>query len=563
MLDHLTASLTAALDRACRASGFDDYMPGQMIGHFVRQVVPVSLEGDRFRLDQFYQWVRQEYSVPDSAFGRAFNQFGPEAARMGVTVIEPEGFDPGFGETIRNWLIGTVEGNAEQAAAAAAAPVIPIAPLAPEPVILPPDYELPAEPVHYWVPVTDDSAPLAEPAPEEMLPPAIEVVPEEAVTYGVPVEEPAAAAPEAPIEEIAVPLDDSAIVADPDAEALPALVIEPAAGMAEVSPSASADELERLRTEVAEQLRRELWPAVYDEVRAMALGEVRPAVEAELRERMEPELRPEIERVLRAELREQLFADLHEEVTAEIRAAEHAPIAAEIRGRIEAEVREQLRRELWDEVRNEVRDDLRSVMRPALEAEIRQEIEESRPEPEPPPAEAAPAAETGAPDPRGLGLGADDQLFIIRRLRERMAPELREQFARELNALATTLRERESEAERQRRMSHPDFCREQVRLYFFSDQPALWERVKSSVDPNRWQSLAAELATGKFDRDKLERARPAIREALIIKAEIETELGAAPPRGTARPKVLADALAGADRTLDFALERLGATIRGI
>lgn len=561
MLDHLVASLTAALDRACRAAGFDDYMPGPMIGHFVRQVVPVSLEGERFRLNQFYQWVRQEYSVPDSAFGRAFNQFGPEAARMGVTVIEPEGFDPGFGETIRSWLIGAVDGNPEQVAAAAAAPLIPIAPLSPEPLVAPPDYELPAEPVHYGVPVADDSAVTAGPAIEEISSARIEDVPEEAVTYGEPVAEPAAVAPEAPVEEIAVPIDDSAIVADSD-EALPALVIEPATTVAaEPPPIAPADELKRLRAEVAEELRRELWPAVYDEVRALVLGEVRPAVEAELRERMENELRPEIERVLRAELREQLFSDLHEEVTAEIRAAEHAPIATEVRGRIEAEVREQLRRELWDEVREEVREDLRSVMRPALEAEIRQELEESRPAP--PPAEAAPAAETGAPDPRGLGLGADDQLFIIRRLRERLAPELREQFARELESLAATLRERESEAERRRRMSEPEFCREQVRLHFFPDQPALWERVKNSVDPARWQGLAVELASGKFDRDKLERARPAVREALIVKAEIETELGAAPPRGAARPKVLADALAGADRTLDFTLERLGATIRGI
>ena len=550
MPDLRVPELTAALDRAVRAAGFDDYMPAAMIGHFVRQVTPSSLEGNRFLLNQFYQWVRQEYSIPDSAFGRAFNQFGPEAARMGVTAVEPPGFDPGFGETIRSWLIGTVDGDSEQVAAASLAPHIPIAETPALVEVLPVDYELPMEPVQYGVPADEPEVVFGQPVTDETAAGA----------------EPVEAAAEVAPEEIPAPIDDSAIVADTD-EALPALRIdEPAAPVpAAYSPQ---EELQALRAQVAEELRRELWPAVYEEVRSLVAGEVRPALEAEVRDRLTAELRPELERTLTSNMRDELYARVREEVTGELRASEHAPIASEVRDRIEESVREELRRELWNEVREEVKEDMRTVMGPAIEGEVRREagVPASGIELETTddlPTDVPPPAAADAADQRGLGLGADDQLLIIRRLRERLAPALREQFARELTDLAASLRQKESEQERERRLSDPEYCREQVRLYFFPDQPALWERVKPMVDPARWRELVRGLSRGDYNRDRLARSRPVVREALILKAEIESEMGSAPPRGVTRPRALAEALAGADRALDFALDSLSETINGI
>lgn len=586
-MDPRIPELIAALDRACRAAGFEDFMPSAMIGHFVRQVTPSSLEGNQFVLNQFYQWVRQEYSIPDSAFGRAFNLFGPDIARLGVTAIEPTNFDPGFGETIRSWLIGTMDGNEAEAAAAAAAPHIPISEIE-QTEVMPPDYELPLdpaavapddfsppaetaapadEPVTYGVPVDEPEGPVEvigsepiEPAPAEETAEGVaepEPLPAEAYVTEAEAEATAAGPADGEVEEVPVPIDDSAIVADP-AEALPA----PAEAAPEAGYCSPEEELAALRAQVAVELRRELWPVVYEEVKVLVAGEVRPALEEEVRARLTAELRPMVERELAESIRAELYAELHEKVTAELRAAEHAPVAAEVRARIEDTVREELRRELWETVRAEVKEDLSSVMQPGPVATVVDEDFTLPPAPAPA-ALASATAPCGEADERGLGLGADDQLLIIRRLRERLAPALREQFARELTALAHSLREQESEKERERRMSDPEWCREQVRQYFFPDQPALWERVKPHVDPKRWGDLVRALSRGNYDADRLARSRPVVREALMLKAEIESEMGSAPPRGVPRPRALAEALTGADRALDFALDSLSAMINGV
>jgi len=98
------AKLVDALDRACRSLGFMDYMPAPMIGHFVRQVVPASFKDDNLDLDQFYKWVRQEYSVPDHVFSRIFERMKEEAEELDVALSLPIDYEPGFNETVRQWL---------------------------------------------------------------------------------------------------------------------------------------------------------------------------------------------------------------------------------------------------------------------------------------------------------------------------------------------------------------------------------------------------------------------------------------------------------------------------
>jgi hypothetical protein len=461
MPENIHSGLIAALDQACRAAGFDDYMPRAMVGHFVRQVVPPSLVGDKFLLNQFYQWVRQEYPVPDSVFGRAFKEFASTAAGLGVETVEPENFDPGFGETIRDWLL-----NALQETEAAPAPAT--AAFAP--------------------------AGVAE-APE--------------------------AAPTAPGSD-----------------------------RPEFFATAPGEDA---RAAVAEELRRELWPAVYEEVRSELARELRPSVEAEVRETLSTSMRSELERSLGAALREELYPRLREQVAAEIRSAEHARLAGAVRAELDSSVREELRRELWAEVREEVKADLRTVMRPALEGEVRREA--GLPAGAEPPPESPPLPEASPPPLRGLG--AEGQLEIIRRLRERLTPRIREQLTAELESLVDKLRAAERENQRERQLADRDFCLEKIREFLFPDQPALWERVKAHVEPGRWRAIVLQLdAQDPRIGDKLERSRAIIREALQLKAEIEEELGSAPPRGVGRGKGVEAALAGADRVLDFALENL-------
>jgi hypothetical protein len=93
-----------AFEQACLESGFRDFMPATMLGHFVRQIIPSSVRDNVLDTDQFYRWVRQEYSIPDHIFSRAFSRAKDSLSEMGYDLKPPEGFDPGMNDAVRDWF---------------------------------------------------------------------------------------------------------------------------------------------------------------------------------------------------------------------------------------------------------------------------------------------------------------------------------------------------------------------------------------------------------------------------------------------------------------------------
>ncbi|MFO8058181.1 MAG: hypothetical protein R6V10_12870 [bacterium] len=96
--------LVRIFEQACLTSGFRDFMPAAMIDHFVRQIIPSSVRDNVLETDQFYLWVRKEYSIPDHIFSRVFSRVKEELSGLGMEIKLPPGFDPGMNESIRDWL---------------------------------------------------------------------------------------------------------------------------------------------------------------------------------------------------------------------------------------------------------------------------------------------------------------------------------------------------------------------------------------------------------------------------------------------------------------------------
>jgi hypothetical protein len=495
--------LTDALDRACRSLGFRDYMPDPMIGHFVKQVVPVSFSANKLDMNQFYQWVRKEYSVPDHVFSRVFSRLIEEAAEQGVKVLLPDSFDPSFDEVIKEYL----------------------------------RYDhLPQEP----------GAPLPQtPAAKPRL-------------------DHAAAGFADADEQIMSVLETPFFPEEPAPAPAPApeAQVEPAR-----APDVSIEEIKRevearLRPEIERELHLSLWPVVYEEVREQLRSELRSGLAVEVRPEVEVALEQELRGSLEARIRDELYPVIHEKVSAEIAAVEHERISRTMEEKLRAELREELRKELWDEVREEVKQDLRTVLTPVLEEEMRKELAQSVPEPAPPaiePVAAGPA--------RPAGLCAQDHLDIIRKIRQELAPRIRENLLLDLAALARAQEERERDLRRQAQLADPEYCLEKIREFLFPDQPSLWAKIKPFIAPDDWtpivRSLEAE-APAEL-REKLSRSRAVIRDALIIKAEIEEEMNYRPslkvPGGAkSGGRSIKKTLSGAEQVLDFTLRSISALL---
>ncbi len=96
--------LVNTFEQSCLESGFGDFMPAAMLGHFVRQIIPSSVRDNVLEMDQFYQWVRQEYSIPDHVFSRLFSRAKEDISALGYELKPPHGFDPAMDEAVRDWF---------------------------------------------------------------------------------------------------------------------------------------------------------------------------------------------------------------------------------------------------------------------------------------------------------------------------------------------------------------------------------------------------------------------------------------------------------------------------
>ncbi len=515
------SALTSALDRACRSLGFRDYMPDPMIGHFVKQVVPVSFKYDRLDTTQFYQWVRQEYSVPDHVFSRVFSRMIEEAAEVGVRVVLPQGFDPSFDEVIKEYL--RYDHGMDGLGPGSAGP--------------PPVAE-------------DRAAVLAEPAGPRPAPDQ---------DLGL------ADADEQIISELESPQANDEEEEEPAAPPLPAVEARPEDGTGP-GRDISVEEIrrhveERLRESVENDLRARLWPVVCEEVREQLRHELRPEVAAQIRGELRGEVEADLRAGLEAKMRDELLPVIHEKVAAEVAALERDRIRRSLETGIRDQVREELRKEMWDEVREEVKRDLRTMLTPVLEEELKQE----RSEPAPPAALAGAAAEAKAPAPAGLG--AKVQLEIIKKIRSELEPRLRASLAAELEALARAKEEREREESLEARLADPDYCLEKIRGFLFAEQPALWSKVKPFIAPGQWSAVVRFLETGGPAEygGQIEATRGVIRDALIIKAEIEEEINYTPAiKGIEAAgkgaRSIRQTLAGAEQVLDFALQSISSLL---
>jgi hypothetical protein len=256
------------------------------------------------------------------------------------------------------------------------------------------------------------------------------------------------------------------------------------------------------------------------------------------------------------------------------------------------DVREELRRELWADVREEVKDDLRTVLKPVLEEELRAELAQGRGPASPVAGEAPGDIEQifgieffenmqdkvppGSGPARGridpgptlpAGYGAEAQLQVIRQIREELAPRIQKQLIEDLERL-TGILEEEARAKRiEDMLSDPEYCMERLREFLFPDQPVLWEKVKPLIDAAQWKIMVRILSGEEpsVGADKLDSSRALIREALMIKAEIEEEKHYVPAAtststGQSRAHAINKVLAGAEEMLDFALKSISGII---
>ena len=166
-----------------------------------------------------------------------------------------------------------------------------------------------------------------------------------------------------------------------------------------------------------------------------------------------------------------------------------------------------------------------------------------------------------------MEFSADDKLKIIRMVREKLVPQIRDQMIAEISELAQRLKEAEEKKRREELLEDPDYCLEKIREFLFPDQPGLWEKVRPLIRSHEWSAIVqAQVDRSLLDAEKLERARGVIREALMIKAEIEEEINYSPkgrePEGAKdRVRAIKNMLAGADEVVDFALKSISEILR--
>jgi len=466
--------LVTAMDRACRSQGFLDYMPAAMVGHFVKQVVPASLKNDLLDMDQFYKWVRSEYSVPDHVFSRVFSILKDEAEKLGVGLVLPLDYEPGFNETLKEWLRSELKDTVYQ--------------------------ELKHE--------------MRKKVEEDL---SRELRPEIH-------------------QKLRESMEKAGIAADEfDARILASMQDEPAGlgGQAPAAPAPSAG----------------LDP---DKERQKLADELRPRVEAELRAELSESLRRE----LRAQVEQEVMESVTGRVTGEVYRIIRDPSSAKgadpalrelvhtLRSELSGSVRQELRKELWDEVREEVKNDMSKLLVPG---------------------EGAPADDWGGEvqPPRGLSLSAEDHLAVIRRIREELSRRIKNELAAELEDLAESSRELERKNRMRSCMNDPRQCLEKIKNFLFPDQPGTWELVARFVDPAAWAplALAADREFGEYEAEKIERARKIIRDALVLKAEIEKELELFHQHGGKRLASTAGVLSEAEAVLDVALESIAGLLK--
>jgi hypothetical protein len=287
---------------------------------------------------------------------------------------------------------------------------------------------------------------------------------------------------------------------------------------------------------------------------------------------------------LRAEVRAELLAGMRAEVEDEVRAM----LAQELREEVKSELVSLLRPLMIEHMAKEYDpDELLQVMG-TVEGEGAQEphtVDLSEPEPDPmqEPHEVAFTAAGGpgeaetpsAPVAAGTGcssppaapesesrpplLSAEEQLALIRSIREKLGPQLREQLMADLAALARAQAERTRQQESERRLQDPDYCLARLRDYLFADQPALWDKIKPIIKIDDWRPVVRLLSEDppELDRQRLDGSRPVLRETLRLKADIEEEL-AGMSEGPASPGQpgIKTMLAGADQVLTFTLTNI-------
>ncbi len=447
--------LIDALDRACRSQGFQDYMPSAMISHFVRQVVPLSMQEDKLDLDQFYKWVRGEYSVPDHVFSRVFSMLKDECADLGVDISLPLDYEPGLNETIQEWLRSELKD------------------------------------VVYGELKEEMRDQVKEDLSKELRPDIHQQIRSGLERAGI------------NLEELDNELLQSMEGTDPSDEKNAKLAFAAAAGQV---PSPGPDPAHHASDEQAT-------PRPGPGLDETSLFELRQKVESELRE--------------------ELFCK----------------IEAELKGELSGKVEDDLRTEMWQELQDEVKTELKNVLTPVVEDELRDELRE---------AAAGPEAL-----PQGIFLKVEDHLEVIRKIREQLASRIREQVAEELTQLERKSREEKRKQAMHERLQDREWCLEKIRGFLFPEQPKLWERVKPHVRTDQWRAIVlAQEGEVEGNRERLERARKVIREALTLKADIDEEAGFQSPPGSTevRAGAIHGMLGEADRMIDFALESIAETL---
>lgn len=481
--------LVGILEKACKEHGFRDYMPSAMIGHFVRQVVPISFREDRLDLDQLYKWVRKEYSVPDHIFSRVFTEVRDQAAGVGIEVSLPIDYEPGFNETLVQWLTEEMRETVKS--------------------------ELKDE---LREQVKDQLSNELRPEVYRQIRTSIE---HSGVDY----------------REL-----DRRLLESMEAERFQAPV--PPKPLKTPAAESGADEqsqtTERLKPEVEKKLREELWPLVYEEAREQIERTLRPQISSELKSEMRGQVEQELRETVELTLRDELYPRLHEQISVEIRKSQQNRASVQDGDRLG-------RREKRQEGPGAIKES---------DSDLDLSIFEAR-------APEAPARDNASPDrrtpPSGPGFGPDQQLKIIRRIREKLIPSIRDQVIEEITAFKAAQEEREKREIIEQKLADPDYCLEKIREFLFPDQPGLWEKVKPFIEPEQWKAIVIAQDSELASRQKLNRSRDMIREALKLKAEIGEEIhdaGEGEYPAPRQARAVRDMLTSTEGIIDYALNSI-------
>jgi hypothetical protein len=180
------------------------------------------------------------------------------------------------------------------------------------------------------------------------------------------------------------------------------------------------------------------------------------------------------------------------------------------------------------------------------------------------PVEAAAEASAGVVRP---ALRAEDQLKLIKIIREKLGPRIREQVVSEFEIIARAEKDKERKEQRARRLADPDYCLGRLQAWLFPDQPKLWDRVCALIELEQWAPVVRLLEDDAtvLDRERLSRSRPVMRETLKLKSDIESELTGLPPEPDAakaerRLAGVKKMLTGADEILNFTLRSISAIL---